>query len=113
MGKQLFITGTGTDVGKTYISALILKKFRENNINTAYYKAAMSGNERHADGTLIPGDAQFVKSISGITQPLEEMCRMYTRPLYPLIWLPRSREIRWKWKPCWIIMTAYAPNTTM
>lgn len=41
---------------------------------TAYYKAAMSGNERDADGNLIPGDALYVKTISGIGQPLEEMC---------------------------------------
>ncbi len=30
MSKQLFITGTGTDVGKTYVTGLILKKLREN-----------------------------------------------------------------------------------
>ena len=34
----------------------------------------MSGNERGADGNLIPGDAVFVKTISGISQPLSEMC---------------------------------------
>ena len=34
----------------------------------------MSGNERRADGTLLPGDALQVKSISGIGQPLTEMC---------------------------------------
>ena len=31
MNKSIFITGTGTDIGKTYISALIMKKMiREN-----------------------------------------------------------------------------------
>ncbi len=30
MSKNLFITGTGTDVGKTYVSGLILKKLCEN-----------------------------------------------------------------------------------
>ncbi len=74
MSKNLFITGTGTDVGKTYITGLILKKFRERGQKAAYYKAAMSGNERRADGTLIPGDALYVQSVSGISQPLEEMC---------------------------------------
>lgn len=28
MSKNLFITGTGTDVGKTYVTGLILKKLR-------------------------------------------------------------------------------------
>ncbi|MCI5678536.1 MAG: dethiobiotin synthase [Bacteroidales bacterium] len=74
MSKKLFITGTGTDVGKTYVSGLILKKLKESGVSAAYYKAAMSGNERSADGSLIPGDALYVKRVSGISQPLEEMC---------------------------------------
>ncbi len=74
MTKKLFITGTGTDIGKTFVSALILKKLNENNKNAAYYKAAMSGNERNKDGALIPGDAVYVKTISGISQPLSQMC---------------------------------------
>ena len=74
MSKKLFITGTGTDIGKTYVTGLILKKFQDNQKNAAYYKAAMSGNDRRPDGTLIPGDALHVKTVSGISQPLEEMC---------------------------------------
>ena len=74
MSKKLFIIGTGTDVGKTYVSGLILKKLKESGVSAAYYKAAMSGNERSAYGSLIPGDALHVKRVSGISQPLEEMC---------------------------------------
>ena len=39
MNKKLFITGTGTDVGKTYIAGLIVKKLYESGKNAAYYKA--------------------------------------------------------------------------
>lgn len=74
MSKKIFITGTGTDVGKTYVTGLIVKKLRENNKKAAYYKAAMSGNDRRSDGSLIPGDALLVKNRAGIEQPLEEMC---------------------------------------
>lgn len=74
MSKNLFITGTGTDVGKTYVTGLIMKKLKDSGANAAYYKAAMSGNERRQDGSLIPGDALSVKETSGISQPLEEMC---------------------------------------
>ena len=74
MSKALFITGTGTDIGKTYVAGLLVKKLKESGKNAAYYKAAMSGNERREDGSLIPGDALFVKQTSGIEQPLEEMC---------------------------------------
>lgn len=74
MAKKIFVTGTGTDVGKTFVTALIVKKLRESGLSAAYYKAAMSGNEKAADGKLIPGDALYVKKISGIDQPLDEMC---------------------------------------
>lgn len=74
MAKGIFVTGTGTDIGKTYITALIVKKLAEAGLSAAYYKAAMSGNDRRPDGSLIPGDALFVKSISGIEQSLSSMC---------------------------------------
>lgn len=74
MSKNLFITGTGTDVGKTYIAGLITKKLNENGYNAGYFKAAMSGNIKDDKGNLIPGDAAFVKEISGITEPLKDMC---------------------------------------
>ena len=34
----------------------------------------MSGNDRRSDESLIPGDALFVRQMSGISQPLDEMC---------------------------------------
>lgn len=74
MSKKIFITGTGTDVGKTFVTGLIVKKLKESGINAAYYKAAMSGNERTDRGELVPGDALYVKNVSGISQSLGEMC---------------------------------------
>lgn len=74
MSKALFVTGTGTDTGKTYVTGLIVKKLQEAKKNPAYYKAAMSGNDRRPDGTLIPGDALEVQTMSGINQSLTSMC---------------------------------------
>lgn len=74
MAKKLFITGTGTDIGKTYVTGLIIKKLQEYRKNPAYYKAAMSGNEADKSGKLIPGDALFVKNMAHIEQPLDSMC---------------------------------------
>ena len=74
MSRALFVTGTGTDIGKTYVTGLLVKKLVDAGKKAAYYKAAMSGNERREDGSLIPGDACFVKQMSGITQLVEEMC---------------------------------------
>ena len=58
MHKGIFITGTGTDVGKTFVTALLVRQLAETG-STAYFKAAMSGNEYGADGNMIPGDALF------------------------------------------------------
>ena len=74
MSKALFVTGTGTDVGKTYVTALLVKALHGAGKNAAYYKAAMSGNEADASGALIPGDARFVQKTAGLSQPLNTMC---------------------------------------
>lgn len=74
MSKGIFITGTGTDIGKTYVTGLIVKKLAQAGCKPAYYKAAMSGNNRRPDGSLIPGDALFVKECAGIEQALDSMC---------------------------------------
>ncbi|MBR6163951.1 dethiobiotin synthase [bacterium] len=65
MSKNLFITGTGTDVGKTYISALLVKALKDKGKNALYYKAAVSGNERIND-ELIAGDSKFVCDLANI-----------------------------------------------
>lgn len=59
MTKGIFITATGTDAGKTYVTALIVKKLREGGFSAGYYKAALSGAEPSRQG-LIPGDAEYV-----------------------------------------------------
>ena len=84
MSKCVFITGTGTDVGKTYISGLIMKKLNENLYGKcAYYKAAMSGNPKNEKG-IIPMDALTVKNISGTEQSLKSMYSyVYENPYSP------------------------------
>lgn len=74
MSKNIFVTGTGTEIGKTYVAGLLVKKLHEAGEKSAYYKAAMSGNDKDVDGNLIPGDAKFVKELGGIDQDLNEMC---------------------------------------
>ena len=39
MSKNLFITGTDTDVGKTYVTGLIVKKMISSGFDTTYFKA--------------------------------------------------------------------------
>ncbi|MGG7074459.1 dethiobiotin synthase [Campylobacter sp. 9BO] len=73
MSKNLFILGTGTDVGKTYASALIVKKFLQNGINALYYKPVSSGNLPLANGTLKHCDIEFVRQISGLEILADEL----------------------------------------
>lgn len=66
MAKGLFITGTGTDVGKTFVTGLLVKHLRRSGLNAGYYKPALSGAERIHD-QLVPGDCQFVAKNAGLT----------------------------------------------
>ncbi len=61
MAHGLFITATGTDVGKTYVTALIVKKLRELGLNAGYYKAAVSGADSVAES-----DAGYVNRTAKI-----------------------------------------------
>ena len=36
MSKGLFVLGTGTDIGKTYVTGLLLKYIRDNGYNATY-----------------------------------------------------------------------------
>ena len=65
MSKNIFITATGTDVGKTYISALIVKKMRENGYNCGYFKPVLSGVKEES-GELTESDCNYVVKIANI-----------------------------------------------
>lgn len=73
MGKGLFVTGTGTDIGKTYVTGLIVKKLRAAGLCAGYYKAALSGAEPDADGVLQPGDALYVNTVAGLGEKTENL----------------------------------------
>lgn len=73
MAKSIFITATGTDIGKTYITGLLAKKLHENHINVGYYKSALSGAYYDDNNNFIVGDAEHVKSVANIKDSIEEM----------------------------------------
>ena len=68
MSKGLFVIGTGTDVGKTYVTGLLLKYLRDNGYNACYFKAALSGAVKNPEGDLIPGDAVEVLSMADLDE---------------------------------------------
>ena len=72
MSKGYFVTATGTDVGKTFITALLVKKWRDCGIDAGYYKAALSGAELR-DGKWVAGDADYVKRIANLPDTQEQL----------------------------------------
>lgn len=72
MSKGIFVIGTDTDVGKTFVTAGITYVLRKNGFNACSYKAVQSGGIY--EGTnLVSGDAKFVKDITGIDEAYEVM----------------------------------------
>lgn len=70
--KGYFVTATGTDVGKTFVTALLVKKWRESGIDAGYYKAALSGAEFRG-GQWVAGDADYVKRIANLPDTQEQL----------------------------------------
>lgn len=69
--KGLFVTATGTDMGKTYITALLVRALRQAGYNAGYYKAALSGAD-----SIGESDAGYVNRIAEIGQR-EELLLSY------------------------------------
>ena len=72
MSKGYFVTATGTDVGKTFVTALLVKKWRDSGVDAGYYKAALSGAELR-DGKWVAGDADYVKRIANLPDSQEQL----------------------------------------
>ena len=68
MAKAIFITATGTDIGKTYVSGLIAKHMKDKGLNIGYYKAALSGSSDITDS-----DAWYVKQQADLLDSYDEM----------------------------------------
>ena len=68
MAKAIFITATGTDIGKTYVSVLIAKHMKDKGLNIGYYKAALSGSLDITDS-----DAWYVKQQADLLDSYDEM----------------------------------------
>ncbi len=77
--KGLFITGTDTDVGKTYIGAQIVSFLYEINVPVLPRKPIESGCEL-IDGTLRPDDANHYFNAVDKQIPLTNICPFRFQP---------------------------------
>jgi len=76
MGKALFITGTGTDVGKSSLSLALLLWARERGLPAAYAKPVQCGFSDFGDPAIRGGDADWIGLVSGEPQPAHVIYRL-------------------------------------
>jgi dethiobiotin synthetase len=82
--RGLFITGTDTGVGKTYVAAMIARALAAAGRRVGVYKPAASGCQRQADGGLISDDALALWNAAGRPGELERVCpQCFEAPLAP------------------------------
>ena len=92
MTKCLFITATGTDIGKTYVSALIVKKMRELGLNCGYYKPVLS-EKKKKNNELIPGDCKQVIDTSGLNcKPMNCLSYCFEEAVSPHLAAERQNQ---------------------
>ncbi|MEE9182266.1 MAG: dethiobiotin synthase [candidate division NC10 bacterium] len=73
MGKGLFITGTDTGVGKTFVAGALASLLRARRIDVGVMKPVETGCPR-VDGRLQPQDALYLKEKAGTVDSLDEIC---------------------------------------
>jgi dethiobiotin synthetase len=79
----LFITGTDTGVGKTYVAAMIAHALREGGRRVGVYKPAASGC-REENGRLVCDDALALWKAAGEPGDLAAVCpQAFTAPMAP------------------------------
>jgi len=81
--RGLFVTGTDTGVGKTFVAALIARALRGGDHRVGVYKPAASGCREQA-GALVSDDAQALWEAAGCPGTLEQVCpQRFRAPLAP------------------------------
>jgi len=83
MAGGLFITGTGTGVGKTYVASLIARVLREAGKRVGVYKPVASGCAMRG-GRLVSPDAVALWMAAGQPGTLDAVCpQTFAAPLAP------------------------------
>lgn len=83
--KGIFITGTDTGVGKTYIAGGIAHALRQRGVNVGVMKPAETGCRR-SNGKLFPSDAAALLKAAGSRADLDLVNPYrFSRPLAPAV----------------------------
>lgn len=70
----IFVTGTDTDVGKTYVCCLLAKQFTSDGLLVIPKKPVESGCRNH-NNELLPADAIALKNAASYTGNLNDICQ--------------------------------------
>lgn len=96
--RGLFITGTDTDVGKTYITAMIARKLVESGLSVGVHKPACSGSQLSESQTAHWPDLDCLSAAVGHRFPLDRICpQRFHAPLAPPIAArEEGRHVSWE-----------------
>lgn len=70
--RTLFVTGTDTGAGKTFVACALLKHLRQQGLNVCGYKPVASGCQRTPEG-LRNEDALALQQAAGTAEPYERI----------------------------------------
>lgn len=90
MNKGIFITGTDTGVGKTYVACGIAAELRLQGISVGVMKPAETGCRRR-QGMLVPADALALAKAAGADDPIDLINPYrFVEPLAPAVAAERA-----------------------
>lgn len=72
MVKGIYVVGTDTEIGKTLVTGGLVYTLRKSGYNATYFKAALSGAET-INGSVVPGDTDFVCKIANINENYQDL----------------------------------------
>jgi dethiobiotin synthetase len=87
--RGLFVTGTDTEVGKTYVATLVAAQLFASGKRVGVYKPVASGCRADGPAGLVSDDAERLWQAAGRPGKLEQVCpQCFAAPLSP----PRSAQ---------------------
>lgn len=89
-GEGIFMTGTDTDVGKTWVGVKLLEAFNKAGVHTAPRKPVESGWPQPPESTAATDAQQLLNACHNANQTLDQVCpNRFREPLSP----PRAAQL--------------------
>ncbi len=83
--RGIFITGTDTGVGKTYVATGIARALRSSGVDVGVMKPAETGCRR-VSRRLVPSDAVDLVKAAGVLDSIDRVCPYrFSKPLAPAV----------------------------